>query len=98
MIGAIEGLTRTEDKLNAELSAKKTALQSQGRTEAPGVSPVKQQETTTNVAPKPSTVAKQSPSPTELSREQKIQLFISHNGGKPTRQEAIDALTKAGKL
>ena len=98
MIGAIEGLTRAEDKLSAELGAKKTALQSQGRTEAPGVTPVKQQETPTTAVTKPSASAKQSPSPTELSREQKIQLFISHNGGKPTRQEAIDALTKAGKF
>jgi hypothetical protein len=33
-----------------------------------------------------------------MSREQKIKLFIDHNGGKPTREQAIDALTKAGQI
>jgi hypothetical protein len=91
MIGAIEGLTRAEKKLSEELGAKKTALQSQGRTEAPGVptsAPVTQPQAAKPAQPKSS----------EPTREQKIQRFIDFNGGKPTRQEAIDALTKAGKL
>jgi len=91
MIGAIEGLTRAEKKLSEELGAKKTALQSQGRTEAPGVptsAPVTQPQSAKPAQPKSG----------ELTREQKIQRFIDFNDGKPTRQEAIDALTKAGKL
>ena len=91
MIGAIEGLTRAEKKLSEELGAKKTALQSQGRTEAPGVptsAPVTQPQVAKPAQPKSN----------EPTREQKIQRFIDFNGGKPTRQEAIDALTKAGKL
>jgi len=100
MIGAIEGLTRAEAKLAAELGAKKTALQSQGRTTEPGVAPTAQ-ETPPMAAP----TKQATPSPTKptssstgLSREQKIQLYIDHNGKRPTRQQAIDALTKAGQL
>jgi hypothetical protein len=87
MTGAIEGLIKAEDKLNSELGAKKTALQTQGRTSAPN-----EPSTPKSSAPKP--MAK----PTELTREQKIQLFIDHNGGKPTRQQAENALRQAGKL
>ena len=100
MIGAIEGLERAEKKLAAELDAKKTALQSQGKTETPGV-PSASSTDKAVVAPTKQTapsVSKQSSSPTELTREQKIQRFIDFNGGKPTRQEAEDALRKAGKL
>jgi hypothetical protein len=91
MIGAIEGLTRAEKKLSEELGAKKTALQSQGRTEAPGVptsAPVTQPQAAKPTQPKSG----------ELTREQKIQRFIDFNDGKPTRQQAIDELTKAGRL
>ena len=98
MIGAIEGLTRAEGKLSEELVAKKTALQSQGKTDV-GVTPTKEApqmaaptKQVTPLAPKATS------SSTELSREQKIKLFIDHNGGKPTRQEAINALNAAGKL
>jgi hypothetical protein len=98
MIGAIEGLTRAEDKLSKELVAKKTALQSQGKTDV-GVTPTKEAPQmaapTKQVTP---SAPKATSSSTELSREQKIKLFIDHNGGKPTRQEAINALTAAGKL
>jgi hypothetical protein len=91
MIGAIEGLMRAEAKLSEELGAKKTALQSQGRTSAPNEPSAP--------APKPSTpTVKPQQKPAELTREQKIQRFIDFNGGKPTRQQAIDALTKAGQL
>ena len=98
MIGAIEGLTRAEGKLSEELVAKKTALQSQGKTDV-GVTPTKEAPQmaapTKQVTP---SAPKATSSSTQLSREQKIKLFIDHNGGKPTRQEAINALNAAGKL
>ena len=97
MIGAIEGLERTERKLQAELLAKKGALQSQGRTDAPGVTTAKPTEEKPITTPSP-TAPKQSSSPTGLTREQKIQRFIQFNGGRPTRQEAEKALRDAGKL
>lgn len=99
MIGAIEGLMRAESKLSAELGAKKTALQSQGRTEV-GVTPPTQEVPPMAAPTKQATPSapKATSSSAGLSREQKIKLFIDHNGGKPTRQEAIDALTAAGRL
>jgi hypothetical protein len=97
MIGAIEGLMRAESKLSSELGAKKTALQFQGRTEV-GVTPPTQEAPTQTKPLSFAGAAKQAPKPTELSREQKIQLFIDHNGGKPTRQQAEKALRDAGKL
>jgi hypothetical protein len=97
MIGAIEGLMKAESKLSFELGAKKTALQSQGRTEVGVTLPA--QETPAQTKPLSfAGAAKQAPKPTELSREQKIQLYIDHNGGKPTRQQAEKALRDAGKL
>lgn len=93
MIGAIEGLMRAESKLTAELGAKKTSLQSQGKPATTTEQPAQEVKQPPVSAPK-KTQAK----PTELSKEQKIQLFINHNGGKPTRQEAEDALRRAGKL
>jgi len=96
MIGAIEGLMRAETKLTAELGAKKSALQSQGRAPAPNAS-----SAPTAAQPKPqesTPTPKATPKPSGMSREQKIKLFIDHNGGKPTREQAIDALTKAGQI
>lgn len=101
MIGAIEGLQRAERKLQAELSAKKGALQSQGRTDAPGVPSAKPTEEKAVVPPVNQTAPsapKQLSTPAGLTREQKIQRFIEFNGGRPTRKEAEDALRKAGKL
>jgi hypothetical protein len=100
MIGAIEGLTRTEAKLASELGAKKFSLQSQGKIEIPAaVAPVAQSPQAQQ-APKQTTpsASQSTSSSSALSREQKIKLFIDHNGGKPTRQQAIDALTAAGRL
>jgi hypothetical protein len=97
MIGAIEGLTRAEGKLSSELGAKKAALQSQGRTEV-GVTPPAQEPPTQTKPLSFAGASKQATKPAELSREQKIQLFIDHNGGKPTRQQAEKALRDAGKL
>ena len=82
-------------------------MQSQGKTETPGVpsasSPGVPSASSTDKAVAPtkqasSSVSKQSSNPNELTREQKIQRFIDFNGGKPTRQEAEEALRKAGKL
>jgi hypothetical protein len=99
MIGAIEGLERTEKKLQAELLAKKTALQSQGKTEAPGVPTAKPTEAKPSPAPSQAAPAPaKQPSPAGLTREQKIQRFIEFNGGKPTREEAIQFLRKAGQI
>jgi len=97
MIGAIEGLERTEKKLQAELLAKKGALQSQGRTDAPGVTIAKPTEEKPITTPSPA-APKQSSSPAGLTRAQKIQRFIDFNDGRPTRQEAEQALRNAGKL
>jgi hypothetical protein len=96
MIGAIEGLMRAETKLTAELGAKKSALQSQGRAPAPNApsAPTVAQPKTQEPTPTP----KATPKSSGMTREQKIKLFIEHNGGKPTREQAIDALTKAGQL
>jgi len=100
MIGAIEGLMRAESKLSSELGVKKTALQSQGRTTEPGVASTAQESPSMAAPTKQTTpsTSQSTSSSSALSREQKIKLFIDHNGGKPTRQQAIDALTAAGKL
>lgn len=100
MVGAIEGLVKTEAKLASELNAKKSALQSQGRTDEPGVPTAKPVEAKPISTPSqtPPSAAKQPSTPAGLSREQKIQRFIDFNGGRPTRKEAEDALRKAGKL
>lgn len=99
MVGAIEGLIKTEAKLASELSAKKSALQSQGKTDAPGVPTAKQAEPRPISPPSQTpSVSKQPSSPAGLTREQKIQRFIDFNGGRPTRKEAEDALRAAGKL
>ena len=93
MIGAIEGLERTEKKLEAELLAKKASLQSQGKPTIPV-----EQPTTQEKQPTPSVPQKTQSKPTELSREQKIDLFIKANGNKPTRKEAEDYLRSMNKL
>jgi hypothetical protein len=100
MIGAIEGLERTEKKLQAELLAKKGSLQSQGKPTTPVEQPATavEQPTTQARQPSPSAPQKTPSKPTELSREQKIDLFIKANGGKPTRKEAEDYLRSMNKL
>lgn len=93
MIGAIEGLMRAESRLASELGAKKASLQTQGKPAVTTEQPAQEVKQPPASAPKKAEVKS-----TELSREQKIQLFIKHNGDKPTRQEAIDELRRAGKL
>jgi hypothetical protein len=93
MQGAIDSLIRAEDSLKQELLAKKTALQSQGRTEAPGVPSAKPTEE--KPSPKPTQKA------SEMTREQKIDSVIQFNAGKNitvTRSQAEKALRDAGKL
>ena len=97
MIGAIEGLEKAERKLQAELLAKKGALQRQGKPEAQEIPSAKPTEEKPITTPSPA-APKQPSAPTGLTREQKIQRFIEFNGGRPTRKEAEDALRKAGKL
>jgi hypothetical protein len=93
MQGALDSLIRAEDSLKQELLAKKTALQSQGRTEAPGVPSAKPTEE--KPSPKPTQKA------SEMTREQKIDSVIQFNAGKGitvTRSQAEKALRDAGKL
>jgi hypothetical protein len=100
MIGAIEGLEKTERKLQAELSAKKGALQRQGKPEAQEVPSAKQEENAVVAPLKQATpsASKQPSASGGLTKEQKIQRFIEFNGGRPTRKEAEQALRNAGKL
>jgi hypothetical protein len=104
MIGAIEGLIRTEAKLSAELGAKKTALQSQGRTTEPGVAPTAQ-ETPPMVAPtKEATPTASKPVATtgKMTKEQMINSTIEYQKNQfnrtITRAQAEQALRNAGKL
>ena len=104
MIGAIEGLIRTEAKLSAELGAKKTALQSQGRTTEPGVAPTAQ-ETAPMAAPtKQATPTASKPVATtgKMTKEQMINSTIEYQKEKfnriITRSQAEQALRNAGKL
>jgi hypothetical protein len=104
MIGAIEGLTRTEAKLSAELGAKKTALQSQGRTTEPGVAPTAQ-ETPPMAAPtKQATPSVSKPVATtgKMTKEQMINSTIEYQKNEfnrtITRAQAEQALRNAGKL
>jgi hypothetical protein len=95
MQGALDSLIRAEDSLKQELLAKKTALQSQGRTEAPGVPSAKPTEE--KPSPKPTQKA------SEMTREQKIDSVIKFNASKETpvivtRSQAEKALRDAGKL
>jgi len=93
MQGALDSLIRAEESLKQELLAKKIALQSQGRTEAPGVPSVKPTET----KPSPSVAPKVSQS----SKEQKIDSVIQFNASKGktiTRLQAEQKLREAGQL
>jgi len=98
MIGAIEGLMRTESKLSSELGVKKTALQSQGRTIEPGVSSTAQE--TPSAKP---TEQKPTPKPTLKpvgeTREQLIERIIklnASNGKTVTRTQVEQKLRESG--
>ena len=91
---------RVEDKLAKELEAKKTALQAQGKTVAPNV-PARQAQTQPQPPAQPPAQARPQPSPQQpqpqYTDDQKIQLFMRANP-KASREQAIAALKRAGKL
>jgi hypothetical protein len=95
MQGAIDSLIRAEDSLKQELLAKKTALQSQGRTEAPGVPSAKPTEEKATLKPTQKTGG--------MTKDQLIDSVIKFNATKDTpvivtRSQAEKALRDAGKL
>jgi hypothetical protein len=100
MQGALDSLVKAEESLKKELLAKKTALQSQGKTEAPNVPSAKPSTA------QPSTVQQQETKPTakpvtQMNREQKIDAVIRFNASKGVTvspQQAEKALRDAGKL
>lgn len=97
MQGAIDSLIKSEESLKKELEVRKTALQTQGKTEAPGVpsaKPIEQKQTT-----------KPSEKPTgwnKLSVDQKIDRLIQHNKKEKnldvTREQAREFLRKNNDL
>ena len=98
MIGAIEGLIRTESKLSSELGVKKTALQSQGKTTEPGVASTAQE--TPSAKP---TEQKPTPKPTLKpvgeTRDQLIERIIkfnASNGKTVTRAQVEQKLRESG--
>jgi hypothetical protein len=100
MQGAIDYLKRAEVEYEKELNARKGSLQRQGKpetVETPSAKPEEKAVVAPTKQATPST-SKQPSSPAGLTREQKIQRFIDFNGGRPTRQEAEQALRNAGKL
>lgn len=98
MIGAIEGLTRAERKLSEELRAKKTALQSQGRTTEPGVAPTAQETPSAKPTEQKST-PKPTLKPVGETREQLIERIIklnASNGKTVTRAQVEQKLRESG--
>ena len=109
MIGAIEGLQRAEKKLEKELLAKRTSLQSQGRPEDSKPTEAEEQPKQAEApiakssAPKPS--SKPSEKPTgwnKLSVDQKIDRLIQYNKKEKnldvTREQAREFLRKNNDL
>jgi hypothetical protein len=104
MIGAIEGLQRAEKKLERELLAKRTSLQSQGRAKEP-TSEATTQETPPVVAPTKQTTpsaAKPAATTGKMTKEQMINSTIEYQKNQfnrtITRAQAEQALRNAGKL
>jgi hypothetical protein len=91
MIGAIEGLQRAEKKLEKELVAKRTSLQSQGKPEAqetPSAKPTEEKPT-----PKPTV------KPVGETRDQLIERIIklnASNGKTVTRAQVEQKLRESG--
>ena len=106
MIGAIEGLQRAEKKLEKELLAKRTSLQSQGRPEAPKSPEAQEQQTQPEQPTAKPAETKPSPKPVtatgKMTREQMINSTIEYQKEKfnriITRSQAEQALRNAGKL
>lgn len=83
MQSAIESLIKAENKLKNELGAEKETLLGQGRSAGGITQPA----------------AQKSPSqPSASGDEAKIQRYIDFNKGKPTREQAINALKSAGLI
>jgi septum formation inhibitor MinC len=104
MIGAIEGLQRAEKKLERELLAKRTSLQSQGRATEPS-SEATAQETPLVATPTKQTtpsVAKPAATTGKMTKEQMINSTIEYQKNQfnrtITRAQAEQALRNAGKL
>jgi len=104
MIGAIEGLQRAEKKLERELLAKRTSLQSQGRSTEPS-SETTAQETPPVVTPTKQTTpsaAKPAATTGKMTKEQMINSTIEYQKNQfnrtITRAQAEQALRNAGKL
>lgn len=83
MQSAIESLVKAENKLKNELGAEKATLLGQGRAEAEPTKP---------------SAAKPPSQPSVSGDEAKIQRYIDFNKGKPTREQAINALKSAGLI
>jgi len=91
MQGAIDSLIKAEESLKQELLAKKTALQSQGRTEAPGVPSAKPTEEKST--PKPTL------KPVGETRDQLIERIIKLNsdkGNRVTKEQVEKKLRDSG--
>ena len=91
MQGALDSLIKAEESLKKELTAKKVALQSQGKTEAPGIPSAKPTEE------KPT--SKPTLKPVGETREQLIERIIklnASNGKTVTRTQVEQKLRESG--
>jgi hypothetical protein len=96
MQGALDSLIKSEESLKKELIARKTALKSQGKTEAPGVPTTKPTEAKP-VETKPTNAPKSG----GMSKDQMIESVVQFNANKGktiTRSQAEKALRDAGKI
>jgi len=92
MQGALDSLIKAEDSLKQELLVKKTALQSQGRTEAPGVPSAKPTEE--KPTPKPAQKASGETRDELISRIIKLN---SDKGKTVTREQVEQKLREVGR-
>jgi hypothetical protein len=100
MQGALDSLVKAEESLKKELLAKKTALQSQGKTEAPNVPSAKPSAAQPSPVQQPEARPTAKPA-TQMTREQKIDAVVRFNASKGVTvspQQAEKALRDAGKL
>ena len=101
MQGALDSLIKSEESLKKELLAKKIALQSQGKTEAPGVATEKPTEAKPVEAKPTENRPTAAPKSGGTSRDQLIDSVVQFNASKGkniTRSQAEKALRDAGKL
>ena len=104
MIGAIEGLQRAEKKLERELLAKRTSLQSQGKAPEPSYEATAQETPPTAAPTKQAapSAAKSVVTTGKMTKEQMINSTIEYQKNQfnrtITRAQAEQALRNAGKL